>query len=322
MKIYYGTESIPANYAGACATLGVFDGLHSAHRRIIQQVVEIATEKQCHSMLITFEPHPRQVLNPQPENHLPIITTAFEKGELLKATGIDDVLFIKTNPEFLNITESDFVEKILVRKLNVCSVVVGYDYHFGRNRLGNPQSLKEAGQKFGFDVVVVPAFNLHGIPVSSSLIRQLLLDGQIKRANELLSWPYSFYGIAVKGSGRGKQLGFPTANLVVAQSDKLIPADGVYFVKAYLLKSKYYGILNIGVRKTFNESERVIELYLIDFPDKKLYGVEIKVAMLERLRDEIKFETVAALEEAMQADLKLSKEKISKIENETEVCFK
>jgi len=322
MKVYYGIESVPTNYAGACLTLGVFDGLHCAHRRIIRQVVNLAAEKQCRSMLITFEPHPRQVLHQKPENHLPILTTAAEKTELLNSTGIDDVLFIKTDKDFLNTEESDFVEQVLVKKLNVCSVVVGYDYHFGRDRRGNPQTLEAAGQKFGFKISVIPPFNMDGIPVRSSLIRQLLADGQINKANELLGWPYSFSGTAVRGSGRGKKLGFPTANLLILQPDKLIPADGVYFVKAGLQKAEYFGILNIGVRKTFNESEHVIELYLINFPDEMLYGREIKVAMVERLRDEIKFETAAALEQQMQADLKICTLKINKIENETEVCFK
>lgn len=322
MKVYYGIDNVPTNYAGACVTIGVFDGLHRAHRHIIRQVVDLAAEKQCRSMLITFEPHPRQVLNQKPENHLSILTTAAEKTELLNSTGIDDVLFIKTDKDFLSTEESDFVEQVLVKKLNVCSVVVGYDYHFGRDRHGNPQTLEAAGQKFGFNVGIIPPINLDGIPVRSSLIRQLLTDGQIKKANELLGWSYCFSGTAVKGSGRGKQLGFPTANLVIGQPDKLIPADGVYFVKGNLQKDEYYGILNIGVRKTFNESERVIELYLINFPDEILYGREIKVAMLERLRDEIKFETAAALEKQMQADLRMCTEKMNKIENETEVCFK
>lgn len=322
MKVYYGIESVPNDYAGACVTLGVFDGLHRAHRRIIQRVVELAAEKQCRSMLITFEPHPRQVLNQKPENHPPILTTAAEKTELLKKTGIDDILIIRTNREFLNTDESEFIKNILVKKLNVHYVIVGYDYHFGRNRQGNPQTLEEAGQKYGFKVIVIPPFNLDGVPVSSSLIRQLLIEGQVSRANEMLGWSYCFTGTVIKGAGRGRQLGFPTSNLVINQQEKLIPADGVYFVKAYLQKVEYYGILNIGVRKTFNESERVIELYMIDFLDSKLYGMEIKVALLERLRDEIKFETVTALKQQMQADLKLCKEKISKIENETEVCFK
>lgn len=322
MKVYFGIENVPTDYEGACVTLGVFDGLHQAHRQIIQQTVKLAAEQSCRSMLITFEPHPRQILNQSPANHLAILTTAAEKAELLKSTGLDDVLFIKTDKIFLNIGESEFVEEILVNRLKVCTVVVGYDYHFGRERRGNPQTLKAAGQKFGFKVIIVPPFKTGDVLVRSSLIRQLLTEGQIDSANKLLGWSYGFSGTVVKGVGRGKKLGFPTANLITNQREKLIPADGVYFAKVNLSKTEYYGLLYIGVRKTFNESERVIELYLINFPDQNLYGREIKVSILERLRDELKFETVAALEKQMQADLKLSLEKIRKIENETEVCFK
>ncbi len=323
MKVYYGIENVPVDYkAGACVALGVFDGLHQAHRRIIRETVDRAAAEKSRAMLITFEPHPRMILNGQGAGKLPILTTVSEKTELLQATGLDDVLIIKTDQEFLNNTESAFIAEVLVKRLKVGLIVVGYDYHFGRNRKGTPETLKSAGQKFGFRAVIVPPFNLNGTPVRSSLIRQLLAEGQIVRANQMLGWQYSFSGQAVRGSGRGRELGFPTANLVVESAGKLIPADGVYFVKARLLNNDFYGIVNIGVRLTFNESERVIELYLIDFTNKDLYGQKIRVTFLERLRDEKKFETVAALKRQMQADLKMCKEKINKIENETEVCFK
>ncbi|MDD5061952.1 MAG: riboflavin kinase, partial [Candidatus Marinimicrobia bacterium] len=214
------------------------------------------------------------------------------------------------------------IKQILINRLKIQALVIGYDYHFGRERRGNPHTLESAGQEYGFKVVIMPPFYSNDVLVRSSLIRQLIADGKVVEANELLGWSYSFSGKVVKGSGRGHNLGFPTANLMTEVAQKLIPADGVYFVKACLSRKEYYGILNIGVRKTFDESERTIELYLINFPDQELYGREIRVAMLERLRDELKFETTAALEEQMQADLKLCIGKISKKENETEVYCK
>jgi len=322
MKVYHGIVNLPTDYEGAWVTIGVFDGLHLAHCQIVRQVVHFARENHSRSMLITFEPHPRQVLNQTPENHLSILTSTAEKIELLDTTGIDDLLFVKTDKNFLETDEKDFISELLVRRLKIRAVVIGYDYHFGRERRGNPNSLKSAGQKYGFKVVVMPPFYFNNVLVRSSLIRQLLTEGQIIQANELLGWLYSFSGNVVRGAGRGRKLGFPTANLRLEVRQKLIPADGVYFVKANLVKNGYYGILNIGVRKTFNESERTIELYLIDFPDQELYGRVLKVAMLERLRDELKFETAGALNKQMQSDLKLCLEKINKIENETEVCIK
>ncbi|MFH1212584.1 MAG: bifunctional riboflavin kinase/FAD synthetase [Candidatus Neomarinimicrobiota bacterium] len=321
MNVFYGIENVPADYEGACVTLGVFDGLHLAHRRIIQQVVETASDQQSRSMLITFEPHPRQVLNRSSVNNLPILTTASEKTELLRSTGLDDVLFLKTDTVFLATGQDEFIADILVKKLKICSVVVGYDYHFGRDRQGNPQTLETAGEKWNFKVAIVPPFTLNGVPVRSSIIRQLLKEGQVEKANELLGWQYGFTGKAIKGSGRGRKLGFPTANLNVT-AEKLIPADGIYFVRAGLQERTFYGLLNIGIRKTFNESERVIELYIIGIPDVNLYGQEIRVTMLERLRDEMKFDSAAELTVQMHADLTLCLEKIKIIENETEVCFK
>ncbi|HPC36189.1 MAG TPA: bifunctional riboflavin kinase/FAD synthetase [Candidatus Marinimicrobia bacterium] len=322
MNIYYGIENIPADYVGACVTLGVFDGLHLAHRQIIQKVIELATEQNSRAMLITFEPHPRQILSQPSANHLPVLTTADEKIELLEKIGIEEVLFIKADRTFLNIEESVFVQEILVKKLKVRAVVVGYDYHFGRERRGNPQTLIAAGEKYGFKVVVIPPFAVNGVIVRSSLIRQILSDGKIHTVNQLLGWQYSFRGKVVRGTGRGHKLGFPTANLVINPPNKLIPGDGVYFVQACFLNLKYFGILNIGVRKTFNESKRVIELFIINFQGEELYNREIKVIFIERLRDELKFETSEALKKQMQADLEICLAKINKIENETEVCFK
>ncbi|HOG74969.1 MAG: bifunctional riboflavin kinase/FAD synthetase [Candidatus Marinimicrobia bacterium] len=322
MNIYYGIENIPADYNGACVTLGVFDGLHLAHRQIIQKVIELATEQNSRAMLITFEPHPRRILSQSSANHLPILTTVDEKIELLEKIGIEEVLFIKADQTFLNTEESVFVQEILVKKLKVSAVVVGYDYHYGRDRKGNPQTLTAAGKKFGFRVIVIPPFAMNGILVRSSLIRELITEGKILSANQILGWQYSIKGKVVRGTGRGHKLGFPTANLVVNPPDKLIPGDGVYFVKACLSNFEYFGILNIGMRKTFNESERVIELFIINFKDEDLYHREIKVIFIERLRDELKFETSEALKKQMQADLEICLAKINKLENKTEVCFK
>jgi len=197
MNIYYGIENIPADYNGACVTLGVFDGLHLAHRQIIQKVIELATEQNSRAMLITFEPHPRRILSQSSANHLPILTTVDEKIELLEKIGIEEVLFIKADQTFLNTEESVFVQEILVKKLKVSAVVVGYDYHYGRDRKGNPQTLTAAGKKFGFRVIVIPPFAMNGILVRSSLIRELITEGKILSANQILGWQYSIKGKVV-----------------------------------------------------------------------------------------------------------------------------
>jgi len=300
MQVIFGKDSIPADFKGACVTLGVFDGLHRAHQQIINRMLYIAHQKKCHSMVVTFDPHPRQVLNHA--HPLPILTVPDEKVALLSRMGVDFVLIIDVNQQFLQTSEEEFITDLLVRRLKVCQVVVGFDYHFGHDRRGTAASLNSAGQRYGFQVEIVPPFSVNGQVVSSSLLRRLIEEGQVNRAAEYLGRPYHLTGRVVRGAGRGRQIGFPTANLAVERPEKLIPADGVYLARAELDGQTQYGLVNIGVRKTFREQERTIELHLFNYPDRDLYTTRITIEILEKLRDEIRFATVIELQHQMQKD--------------------
>jgi len=317
MQVYFGIDTLPEHFKGTVATLGVFDGLHLAHMEIINRVIRRAHEKKKNSMLITFDPHPRKVLSNSDEFSLPILTTTKEKIKLLNDTFLDAALFLMVDKKFLNMSDEDFVKNILVDQLGVNELIVGYDYHFGKNRRGNPELLKSKEREFGFFTQVVPLQKVEGDLISSSLIRELLLEGNVEKAGKLLGRPYSFMGHIIIGSGRGKELGFPTANIKLNNSEKLIPANGVYFTRAFIREIEYFGICNIGVRLTFNESDLVIEVHIVDSLEENLYGSEIEVQFLERLRNEIKFKSEKELKKQVYLDKQncLRKVKDYKISN-------
>lgn len=317
MQVYFGVDTLPKHFKGAVATLGVFDGLHLAHMEIINRVIRRAHGKKTYSMLITFDPHPRKVLNNSDDFSLPILTTPKEKMKLLSDTALNAILFLVVDKKFLDMSDEVFVRNILVDQLGVKELIVGYDYHFGKNRRGNPDLLKEKEKEFGFITQVVPLLKIENELVSSSLIRELLLRGNVEKAGKLLGRPYSFMGHIVRGSGRGKELGFPTANVKLNNLEKLIPANGVYFTNVFIKGVSYYGICNIGVRLTFNESDLMIEVHILNTLKEKLYGNEIEVQFLERLRDEIKFKSEKELIQQMYLDKQncLSKVKEYKILN-------
>jgi riboflavin kinase/FMN adenylyltransferase len=315
MNVYYGIDST-SNIDKPVATIGVFDGLHLGHRKIINELISKAKLEKTQSILITFEPHPRKVLNDGEKSSISILTTSDEKVELLRNTGLDAVVVIKTTKEFLNIDASEFIENILYKKIGIASMIAGYDYHFGKNREGNVKLLEEKGKKFGFDVQVVPPFKICDIVVNSSKIRELLLEGKVKKARLLLGRDYSLYGTVAKGSGRGRQLEFPTANIDLDSEDKLVPANGVYFIKVFIDDVLFFGICNIGNNPTFSDvsvkdnSIINIEVYILGFPQQDLYGCKIEIQFLERIRDEIKFETAEMLRKQMLIDKKVCLEKI------------
>lgn len=319
MDVYYGIDFIPS-IDKPVATIGVFDGFHLGHKKIISEVISKAKLQRTHSVLITFEPHPRKVLNDVEKSSMSILTTTDEKVELLRNTGLDVIVIINTTKEFLNIDASKFIEDILYKKIGVESVIVGYDYRFGKNREGNVKLLEKEGKKLGFGVQVIPPFKVCGILVSSSKIRKLLTEGKVKKASLLLGRDYSLQGTVTKGSGRGNQLGFPTANINLDNRDKLVPAVGVYFVKVFIDSGLFFGICNIGNNPTFNnmslkDSSIVnIEVYILNFSQQDLYGRKIEIQFLERIRDEIKFKTAEMLRKQMLIDKRFCLEKIKDYE--------
>jgi len=310
MQVFFGLETLPEHYKGAIVALGVFDGLHYAHQEILRGVVRLAKTRQMASMMITFDPHPRNVLAKDPNANIPLLTTREEKINLLRDSELDAILFLEVNSKLLNTSSERFVKNILVDALAVQKVVIGYDYHFGRGRSGRAEQLTRFGMRYGFEVETFPPISLNGSPVRSSIIRSLLQEGKVVKAARLLGRSYGISGLVVHGTGRGTNLGFPTANLKVSDSHKMIPADGVYLTKVFSKEQTYFGLCNIGIRKTFGERDRVVEVYLINSGEINLYGSEITLEFLECLREEIQFPTVSELVKQMNLDKQTALEKI------------
>lgn len=281
-------------------TVGVFDGVHIAHHEILKRMQEEKRKTGARAIVVTFDPHPQEIL--RPEENFKILTTIDERIELIKEYEPDIVFVINFTPEFSNITAEEFCKEIMLGRIGLRKVIVGYNHAFGKNREGDPKKLKEFGQKYKFEVEVFDRFIVENTPVSSSKIRTILNNGDVKLASKLLGRYYFINGIVVKGSGRGKKLGIPTANIEPNSRRKLIPKNGVYVVRVTLDRKNYYGVMNIGYRPTFElDSDRVMEVNIFDF-DEKIYFKHIKVEFIERLRDEIKFSSQTELVKQIEVD--------------------
>ncbi|MBN2602232.1 MAG: bifunctional riboflavin kinase/FAD synthetase [Candidatus Marinimicrobia bacterium] len=311
MVVFNGIDELDDDFKGVVVTLGVYDGLHHAHMDIINQVIAFADERKTRSMVITFKPHPQNVLNPSGPPVMQL-TTASEKVAILDDSALDCILFLNVDQDLLNTDSEVFVKTMLVDKLNVSKVIVGHDYHFGKNRSGKAEQLQDYGKKYCFDVDIVGPILLKNEPIRSSVIRSLLAEGNVEKAARFLGRFYHLSGTVVHGSGRGKTLGFPTANIKPDSTDKMIPSDGIYLTECFTGKSRYFGICNIGVRKTFDEQNRIIEVYLMDVDAINLYGHKFEVKFLERLRDEIKFASSAELIAQMKKDERNCRARIKK----------
>jgi len=291
-------------------TLGTFDGIHLGHKKIIEAVVKKASINGGKSFLITFDPHPRNVLS---GNSIKLLTSPDEKLEILGSLDIDDVLVINFTKEFSQLNSEEFFKSYIIDKIGIKEVVVGFDHHFGKGRGGDEHTLKELGLKFDFGVTKVDAVSVDGLNVSSSKIRKSLIDGDIRTANKLLGRYYSFRGIVIKGDGRGRTLGFPTANVKLNDDYKLMPSIGIYVVEIFIEGNKYFGLMSIGKRPTFyNDGQLTNEVFIFDF-EKDLYGNTITVNILERIRGEEKFSSSAELVNQMNKDQEIGLEIINKI---------
>jgi riboflavin kinase/FMN adenylyltransferase len=299
MQIHYNLDSFPKlNFA--IVTSGTFDGVHLGHQKILNRLREIANEKGGETVLITFFPHPRMVLFNDSQN-LKLLSTISEKIEKLANFGIDHLVIIPFTREFSEINSEDFIRKILVERIGAKLLVIGYDHRFGKNREGSFDYLKENSSKFGFKVIEIPRHDIENIGISSTLIRNSLLAGDIVQANSLLGIEYSLSGKVVKGKQLGRTLGYPTANIYVVEDYKLIPADGVYAVLINYDNLIYQGVLNIGKRPTIEGKDRTIEVHIFDF-DKDIYGENISISFVEKIRDEHKFESLDLLKAQIQID--------------------
>lgn len=299
MNIYRNINEFKTN-EDVVITTGIFDGVHVGHRKIIQRVIELAKNINGKSVLLTFFPHPRMVLYPE-QNDLRLINTIEERVELLKETGIDHLIIHPFTKEFSRISSLDFVRDILVTKLNTKKLVIGYDHHFGKNREGSFEHLKEYGPVYGFDVEEIPAQEVQQINISSTKIRNSVLIGEMKAANQFLGYHYFINGTVVEGEKIGRKIGFPTANLKVNDWYKLIPGNGVYAVLVTFENKKYNGMLNIGTRPTIDGNYTTIEVNIFNF-NQEIYTKELKIEFIEKIRDEQKFDNLTDLQKQLTHD--------------------
>ncbi|HTY57513.1 MAG TPA: bifunctional riboflavin kinase/FAD synthetase [Bacteroidota bacterium] len=287
--------------AGSVVTVGTFDGVHLAHAEIIREVVSRARMREGRSIVVTFDPHPRQIVGP-PGSPVELLTTMEEKIELIGALGVDVLLLLEFTYEFSRISPRDFYRSTFVEGTGLDEVIVGYDHMFGRDRAAGIDDLVKMGKEFGFSVFAVHPFMVAGETVSSTVIRKALASGDVERAARFLGRAYALAGTVVRGDGRGKTIGFPTANVRPASAQKIIPAHGVYAVAARVGARRHAGMMNIGFRPTVaTVPEETIEVHLFDF-DRDIYGEEVAVSFLRRLRDEKKFASLAELVDQLGRD--------------------
>lgn len=284
-------------------TLGNFDGVHLGHQELVRMVIRRARETGAASMVVTFRPHPLKIL--APDKCPPLISIYEEKIKLFERLGIDVLVKIPFTVEFSSMTPEDFVKNILCDTLGAREIFVGCNYRFGRARMGDVQTLRRLGERYGFAVREVEQVSLGGEVISSTKIRTLLREGEVEHAARLLGRIYAITGIVVKGDGRGKGLGFPTAN--IAPKHAIIPSDGVYAVRLSVRDRLYDGIANIGMRPTFNKKVLAIEVHVFDF-DEDIYGEDISLYFIRKIREEKKFKNVDALVGQIRSDIEVAKD--------------
>jgi riboflavin kinase / FMN adenylyltransferase len=292
-------------------TVGMFDGVHTGHKRILEKVVQLAVNNGCQSLVVTFNPHPRIVLGKDTE--VKLLHTYNERIEHFRVAGIDQLLILPFTREFADMSAEDFIQRVLVEKLNMCAIITGHDHAFGKDAGGNFKILKNLSKQYDFKVEKVPAFILRDEPVSSSLIRHELEIGEVAHANKLLGYPYTISGTVVRGNQIGKLIGFPTANIHVDDPHKLIPARGVYATLISWNGRTYKGMSNIGIRPTINGHELTIEANIFDF-DSDIYFETLTLHLIGRIRDEKKFGNLELLKSQLYQDQENAKQMLANIE--------
>lgn len=310
LKIYHSLEEYN-NTKRSCITIGTFDGVHTGHKKVIENLVKIAKSKKVLSVVLTFFPHPRMVVQNNSNFHL--INTINERIELLSKTELDVLIIQEFTKEFSQQSALFFVRNILVNKLYLSHLIVGYDHRFGKNREGNFEQLQEYGHTYDFLVSQISKREIDEIAVSSTKIRTAILKGNIEKANTYLGYCFSIYGTVVSGKKIGSSIGFPTANIQVDANYKIIPKTGVYVVKSFLEDKCVYGMMNIGHRPTVNGKSQTIEVHFFDI-NKNLYGKNLTIEILHFLRNEQKFHSIENLQQQLHKDKKqalLFKSKIS-----------
>ncbi|MDI1318384.1 bifunctional riboflavin kinase/FAD synthetase [Flavobacterium sp.] len=309
MKIVNSIKSFSATKQ-TIVTIGTFDGVHLGHRKILEQITKNAQELNCESLVLTFFPHPRIVL--QDDTEMKQLNTLDEKIGLLDTLGIDNLVVHPFDKEFSRLTAEEFVKAVLVDVFKVKKIIIGHDHRFGRNRTANIDDLITFGELFGFDVEQISVEQLNEVSISSTKIRTALLEGNVELAADYLGYTYSVTGTVIQGKQLGRTIGYPTANITIAENYKLIPANGVYIVKSSIDGSLLYGMMNIGIRPTVDGTTQTIEIHFFDF-NQDLYGRKITVSLLKRMRSEQKFESVEALKAQLGADKSTAEEYIASL---------
>ncbi len=287
------------NKAQTIITIGTFDGVHIGHKEILKKLTLEAEKLHLESIILTFFPHPRMVL--QKESDIKLINTIDERVSIFSKTALNHLIIHPFTKEFSILSAESFVKNILVDRLNVKKIIIGYDHRFGKNRTANIDDLKKYGKIYAFEVEEITAQELNKVAVSSTKIRKALESGDLEKANSYLGYPFMLNGTIVKGKGIGKTINFPTANLHIEETYKLIPKNGVYIVKSEIENKEVFGIMSIGTNPTVGGKNRTIETYFLDI-EKDLYGKKIEIEMLSKIRDEETFESLDALQMAIKND--------------------
>ncbi|WP_343535065.1 bifunctional riboflavin kinase/FAD synthetase [Pedobacter sp.] len=319
MKIYHQLSDFK-KLDNAIVTIGTFDGVHFGHQKIIKRLCELAKASGGESVLLTFFPHPRMIIDPE-NQELKMINTIEEKAQILASLGVDHLIITPFTRDFSNLSANDYIKNILVDAIGTKKIIIGYDHRFGKDRLGNITTLMEKASTYGYQVEEIPEQDINDVAVSSTKIRKALLDGDVALANKYLGYAFSIYGPVIKGDKIGRTIGFPTANIFVPETYKLIPGDGIYAVTVKMdleMESKntelndalsafnskpsiFKGMAYIGQRPTINGMTRNIEVNIFDF-NREIYGQNIKMNFLAFLREDVKFTGLEALTKQLQQD--------------------
>lgn len=290
-------------------TIGTFDGVHIGHQKIINRLVYIAKTNKLQALVLTFFPHPRMVV--QNDSSIKLINTIDEKAAQLQQLGVDHLVLKEFTKSFSRLTALEYVRDVLVNKLKVKHIIVGYDHHFGRNRTATIKDLIEFGKFYGFEVTQIDAQEVGDVAVSSTKIRTALHEGDMNIANKFLGYHFMLTGVVTKGKGLGKDLNFPTANIHIEEPYKLVPKEGVYLVQSEIEGHQTYGMMNIGKNPTVSQDNQThIEVHFFDF-EGDLYGKTLKIELLDRLRSEIKFPNIEALKAQLEKDKANAKQRIN-----------
>jgi len=300
MKVY----SNPDTYNGAdtVITIGMFDGVHEGHKQLLSHVIDVSNEISASSTVVTFWPHPRLVLS-QEEANLQFITTLDEKTKLISQIGVQQIILLPFTPNLASLSAEEFISDVLIEKLKMKHLVVGFNHRFGKDRLADYEAYKKLAQKYGFGISKVAAVESDNAEISSTVVRQLLNEGEIEKANRILGYAYSIFGTVAGGQQLGRKIGFPTANVSPNEHYKLIPAKGVYACMVKVMGKDYGGMLNIGVRPTVSnqEDKLTIEVHILDF-NQQIYSEEILVTFIKKVREEQKFSGLDALIDQIKQD--------------------